>query len=160
MKRSSLKSKFQTKDDFFNGFGNRRKTWLVVFHKKFKDNLILTSNFEVIYKKLHSLDSKNVKIEYFKSLNGVNEGVYIIINPNVKVLVELANTLIEEIKIYPLLDESHYSELEHKELDNYIHSLSQDELLSIEVEWKQSKYKDQFENVNEYIFNMSYHIQN
>lgn len=91
-----------------------RESWLVAPVSQTRDSECLyRSNFEVFLRELGG-ESDNVAVHRFGHW-GPGWFEIILINPDEKDLVKKAEDMESALADYPILDESHFSELEHNE---------------------------------------------
>lgn len=88
-----------------------RGNWLIVLAVHRDSDCLTRSNFEVATK---MLEAEGCAIERFNHW-AVGWIDYLIINPECKDLVAIAERIRERIDDYPVLDEFHYSNLEQQE---------------------------------------------
>jgi len=111
-------------------------------------NLVDKSNFMVLSKRLKRINEDDVVEQ---------ELGFLTINPNNKELVDKATSFLVKIHKYPLLDEFHYSDLEHQELLKFIQNFTDDDIKYYQD--KVNENPDEYEDIEDYIRCYGFHLQ-
>lgn len=105
------------RSDFKPGFGSyygERGEWLIVCTVHRESDTLARSNWQSIIDKLGGEQADKLEIER-ASHCFVGWIDYLIVNPDCVDIVNKAETILDKLDSHPVVDEEHWSELEHEE---------------------------------------------